>query len=122
MIETEVFVPDATATAKLTQIRENLVLDCKSIVFAFKLGCTERELRHEYKLLNDVDVPFRTLGYATMHQFMRTVPDIEIRKNETGDLWVYHAMYNEATEHIGKIYLSLNRLLFKWYIFSAEAI
>jgi hypothetical protein len=89
----------------LEELRENVFIDVKSIVFAFKFGCTERELKYEYRQLNNSEIPFRQLGYASLYNFMRTVPHVEIKKNETGDLWVYHAVYDEKTEHIGKLNL-----------------
>jgi hypothetical protein len=92
-------------SSKLDEIRENILIDIKSIVFSFKFGCTDRELKYEYRQLNNTEIPFRQLGYQTLNSFMRSIPNVDIKKNETGDLWVYHAVYDEKTEHIGIVHI-----------------
>lgn len=106
----------------IEKLKESLCVDLKAIVCSSKDGVTERELKHDYRLITGQDIPYAALGYSSLYDLMSRLPFVEIKKHPFGDIWLYYPIYDDTTLNLGKIFLSdllyflIKRAIFHFFI------
>ena len=92
---------DGITARELADLKENLKIDIKSLLCSSKEGLTDRELKLEYKNFNGYPPPFAALGYNSLYELMRNMPELcSIRKHFSGT-WIYLPVFDEKTIALG---------------------
>ncbi|XP_064652910.1 tudor domain-containing protein 7-like isoform X2 [Lineus longissimus] len=75
----------------------------RAVVQSCKEGVPLSKLSGEYRVITGDHIPFKKLGYSTIDDFLRAIPDTaSVRRNRDGDLTVY-AVADESTAHLEKL-------------------
>ena len=94
----------AKTSEELKHIKSNLTIDLKSLLCSSKDGLSERELKFEYRNYTGHDIPFYTLGYHSLYELMRDMPDaFEIRKHRVSSTWIYYVKHDERTSDLARL-------------------
>ena len=81
----------------LRKLKENLRIEIKALLCSSKAGLTERELKIEYRNQNGRELPYAQIGYKSLDELMRDMPnDVQIVKDHHG-IWLYLAIHDEKT-------------------------
>lgn len=75
----------------------------KAILFSSPYGCTESEIKREYRLLNGQEVPYIRFGFKSFHQLMVSCPNVAYSKASNDIIWIYRASYDEDTKQLGQL-------------------
>ena len=95
----------------LDELRNNLKIDITSLLFASKDGLAEKDLMREYSSLKGKSIPFRTIGFVTLFDFMKDpFMKSSVRIERRGPTWVYFGIHSEATKSLGEMVKNQNNL------------
>lgn len=87
---------------ELKNIKDELLVDIKSLLMASKAGLTEYELRRDYEYMLGRALPFTQLGFNSIYDMMMSWPnDVSVRRS--GNVWVYYAIHDEKTRGLGRL-------------------
>lgn len=86
---------------------EKLIKQTKSMLRAVLIsaprGVIARRLQAEYKSITGTPIPYQKLGYYTLEDFLRSIPDvIHATAGSTGEL-TFVGVADSSTEHIAKL-------------------
>lgn len=86
---------------------EKLMKQTKSMLRAVLIsaprGVVARRLQAEYKSITGTSIPYHRLGYSSLEDFLRSIPDvIHARPGTTGEL-TFFGVADSSTEHIAKL-------------------
>jgi len=88
----------------LDEMKKNVKIDLKSILFAAKDGYLEKELIKHYQFLNGKSIPYAALGFPSLFDFMndKFMQD-SVRIEKRGPTLIYYGVHNEATKSLGSL-------------------
>lgn len=63
------------------------------------IGCCSVLTAGDYKMLVGSEIPYQKLGYQTLEQFLKSVPDVSLSLGQ-GEEAILNAMPNRKTAHL----------------------
>ncbi|ELU03562.1 hypothetical protein CAPTEDRAFT_218952 [Capitella teleta] len=82
--------------------RESVTKEVRSILLASQRGMSCREFVREWNELLGYPIPHRQLGFASLEDFLRGLPEVVELSWQDGEL-ILKAVANEATRHIARM-------------------
>ena len=90
--------------AELTEMKQNLIIDIKSLLLGSTDGLSDRELKTDYRKLVGRDLPYIQLGYNSLYNLMADLSDIcYIRTHYSGNTYIYYAVLDESTKPLANL-------------------
>ncbi|XP_078038666.1 uncharacterized protein LOC144470936, partial [Augochlora pura] len=86
---------------KIEIMEDEVIKNMRACLMASKGGLTIDDLCRDYNVLLDEDIPFKKLGYPTLHDFLNIVPGIKIR--ERRGAYFIEAIPTSKSAHISKL-------------------
>ena len=75
----------------------------RAVLISAPRGVVARRLQAEYKSITGTPIPYQRLGYSSLEDFLRSIPDvIHDRPGATGEL-TFFGVADSSTEHIAKL-------------------
>ena len=90
--------------AELNEITTELKIEIKSLLCSSKQGLSEYELKKEYRTLFGKEIPFAHLGYNSVYELLRSMPDVcYIMRHNSGNMWIYHGVIDETIKDLARL-------------------
>ena len=90
--------------SSLDELKKNLKIDLKAILFATKDGYSEKELNKQYNFLNGKSIPYSLLGFSSLFNLMNDKFMQDSVRIEKRDLTlIYFGKHNEDTKSLGSL-------------------
>lgn len=71
----------------------------RSVLMSVKEGVLASRFLSDYRGITCENIPYKTLGYSTLEEFINSMPDVVLVRTVRGEL-TYFAVADEATQHI----------------------
>jgi hypothetical protein len=65
-------------------------------------GCCSVLTAGDYKMLAGSEIPYQKLGYQTLEQFLKSIPDVALSLGQGGEA-ILNAMPNKNTAHLAAL-------------------
>jgi len=66
------------------------------------IGCCSVLTAGDFKMLAGSEIPYQKLGYQTLEQFLKSVPDVSLSLGKGGEA-ILSSMTNENTSHLAEL-------------------
>ncbi|XP_049521647.1 uncharacterized protein LOC119450179 isoform X3 [Dermacentor silvarum] len=86
-----------------TESMEDVGTILRSILTSEKSGILLRYLDNEYRTLTGTRIPYRQMGFSTLEEYLRSIPDVvRLSTNADGNT-VVHVVVSESTAHVAQM-------------------
>lgn len=83
-------------------IKEKVLQEVRSILLSSQGGLSCKDFVKDWQLLLGYPVPFRKMGFPTLEDFLRSIPDVVELSWRGGELML-QAIATESTAHIARM-------------------
>lgn len=82
------------------ETKDDVATILTSILSIEKAGIPMHRLEREYRMVNGTRIPYRQLGFNTLEEFLRSMPNVvRLSRDAVGD-WTVHVVVTESTAHV----------------------
>ncbi|PSN45877.1 hypothetical protein C0J52_11031 [Blattella germanica] len=88
---------------KMSESERKHVIDMlRACLLSVKGGIPTRNLERDYEILVGTRIPFQKLGYKTLEQFLKSIPDVSVSHGRNGEL-ILDAIPTKSSEHLAAL-------------------
>ncbi|XP_076353729.1 tudor domain-containing protein 5-like isoform X2 [Tachypleus tridentatus] len=90
--------------SKNAELLNDTKMQIRSLLLSAQKGLTGRKLCEDYLHENGMELPYRSLGFISISQFLDSIPDVaKCVYNKSLQEYIYKGVVDETTKHIEKL-------------------
>ncbi|GBN40689.1 hypothetical protein AVEN_213491-3 [Araneus ventricosus] len=82
------------------ELKKSVLINLRSVVQSCKDGVPLNRLQKDYRKFIGSYIPFENLGYSTLYEFIRSIPDVLNLKMDANEQFIAIGVVDEATAHL----------------------
>ncbi|CAL1271615.1 unnamed protein product [Larinioides sclopetarius] len=82
------------------ELKKSVLINLRSVVQSCKDGVPLNRLQQDYRKFLGSNIPFEKLGYSTLYEFIRSIPDVINLKVDVNEQFIATGVVNETTAHL----------------------